>query len=114
MLGDSAFTRIPGRFEWPRKASEQLPQDPARAEFQKNLEEFCGKVQLSSEWGIKGIKRTWRKLSEKLPSDDGNFRKGLWLATLRLNNFQVHTMQKGQMTTVFLTDCEILGGGLWD
>ena len=72
---------------------------------------------MSSEWRIGGVKSTWRRLTLKLPTDDEPFLKAMWTAFLRMNNFRVRVMEKGQMTNVFQTDCDILGsehGGLWD
>jgi hypothetical protein len=55
ILGDSAFPRIPGRVERCRKRGEHLPDDPIRMSFQLNLESFCTRYRMSSEWGIKDV-----------------------------------------------------------
>lgn len=88
-----------------RKKGENLPSDPEKAKWQLDLEQFCGKVRISSEWGIKDLKNSWRLFkSQPLPSDDPVKRKAIWKLVMHLNNFRARRMKIGQMATVFLKD----------
>lgn len=74
ILGDSAFPIIPGKVERHRKRNELLSNNPERARFQMALDAHCQKARISSEWGVKDLKRSWLVLYTRLPSDDPNFR----------------------------------------
>lgn len=74
VLGDSAFPKIPEKLERVRKAGEYLPHG-GRGTFQLLLEQFCSKVRISAEWGIKDLKKSWRILSLPLPSDNSSKRR---------------------------------------
>jgi hypothetical protein len=104
ILGDSAFPRVEGRVARARKRNENLPEDPAYAQWQLNLEAFCGKVRMSSEWGIKGLKNVWRRFKMPLPSDDDTMRRETWKLILHLHNYRGRKMGVGQMRTVFEQD----------
>jgi hypothetical protein len=69
ILGDSAFPRIEGKVYRCRKDNELLPSDPEKAQKQLAVEALSGKLRLSSEWGIKDLKRVWRIFDNPLPSD---------------------------------------------
>jgi hypothetical protein len=104
ILGDSAFPRIPGKVERSRKKNECLPTDDARMKWQLDLESWCGKTRISSEWGVKDVKNVWRRFKVPLPSDDHSMRRLTWKVTLHMNNFRNRRMQLGQMRTVFYND----------
>jgi hypothetical protein len=104
ILGDSAFPRIQGRVCRSRKKNEHLPEDPDYARWQLALEAFCGKMRISSEWGIKELKNVWRRFRLPLPSDDKVFRIATWKLMMQLHNYRGRTMHIGQMRTVFLND----------
>lgn len=111
VLGDSAFTVRPGRVERRRKKNELLPDDPARAAFILNLEKFGSKTRISSEWGVKDIKRSWLVLFCRLPSDDDDFRVMVWEIVIRLHNSRQRMMRVGQMCSVWIVDKECLESG---
>jgi len=101
ILGDTAFAV----WERVRKKNEHLPDDPDWAHWQLRLERFCRKSRISSEWGIKDLKNTWRIWKTRpLPSDDHDMRKWIWKSTMRLNNLRKRKMFVGQMSTVFVND----------
>ena len=107
ILGDSAFAVREGKVHRIRKRGELLPSDPVRARWQLDLEMYCSKMRIASEWGVKDLKNTWRIfLNMRLASDDGEKRKKLWLCILFLHNFRIRTMNIGQMHTVFIRDVE--------
>lgn len=107
-MGDSAFAIRPGRVERKRKKNEVLPADARRARFQSDLEKFCSKVRLSSEWGIKDLKRSWLVLYCSLPSDDDDFRQTVWETVIRLHNVRQKWMRIGQMCKVWIEDTSSL------
>jgi DDE superfamily endonuclease len=104
LLGDSAFPRIKGRVARGRKKNELLSDVKADAVWQLELEAFCSKMRMSSEWGIKDLKNTWRRFKYPLPSDDHTFRRGFWKLNMRLHNYRARKMSTGQMLTVFVQD----------
>jgi hypothetical protein len=109
VLGDSAFPRIAGKVARSRKRNEHLPEDIASAQWQLQLEAHCGKMRISSEWGIKGMKNVWRRLKVPFPSDDGLMRRATWKLSMQLHNYRGRSMGMGQMLSVFLQDNFISG-----
>ena len=106
ILGDTAFPCLPGRVERVRKINEGLPANPQRAQFQLLLEQFCGKIRLGAEWGIKDLKGSWLIFKSPLPSDCMYKRKLIWVTVLHLHNFRQRVMKIGQIGNVFELDCE--------
>jgi DDE superfamily endonuclease len=104
ILGDSAFPRIKGKVGRARKRNELLSENRDEATWQLNLEAFCSKMRMSSEWGIKDLKNSWRRMKLPLPSDDHTFRRGYWQLSMHLHNFRCREMSSGQMKTVFIQD----------
>jgi hypothetical protein len=101
-LGDTAFPRIRGKVCCVRKQGEHLPADLNDAKWQLELESFCETVRLSSEWGIKDLKRSWLLFSEhRLPSDDVEMRRMIWYDILYLHNIRQRMMRVGQIGSVF-------------
>jgi DDE superfamily endonuclease len=78
ILGDSAFPRIKGRVARARKKNELLPYNQE--------EDFCGKIRIASEWGIKDLKNTWRRMKLPLPSDNVVFRRARWDGPCQCNS----------------------------
>jgi len=106
ILGDSAFSIRPGQLVQKRKKNELLPTDENRACFQIELERFCGKICLASEWGVKDLKRSWLVLFSELPSDDDVFCLSTWRSVIFLHNLQTCMMRVGQMGSVWHMDTQ--------
>lgn len=97
ILGDSAFRRIPGRVERVRKKGENLPSNLTQRNFQLRLEKVCSKIRISAEWGVNGLKNTFKAWKLPLPSDDPKMRKIRWFVTMSLYNFRNRTMNINQI-----------------
>ncbi len=74
------------------------------ANWQLDLERFCGIIRIRAKWGIKDFKRSWLQLSKPLPSDDHLFWQLLWTSSMRLHNHHQRVMRVGQIGNVFIAD----------
>jgi hypothetical protein len=99
LLGDSGFQAGP-QLLVTQSAASLIAIDPADAETAHDASSLVARVRILVEWCLGGIKGTFRRLMQKLPSD-ADFRADVISAAVRLWNLRVRRMGVSEVRTVF-------------
>lgn len=101
--GDCAF---PSQRRVLRALAESERVTLSRDEFRifESVSTFYSRLRLSAEWGVGGLLKCWGALVYKMPADDPEKRKLLWLVGVSLWNLRVRRMGVSQILNVYSRD----------